>query len=218
MFNSIYRNLLKIFPSINLPEKPIYPYIVERHYIATGQTLTGTSLHIDDNMVVVKANEVEHMVHSQYVYNESIIDVFIVPYNIDRFSFNKIDGFAVIYNMVEDICELYKHRIFSEDLKTIFKYAPFVIAISIYDELSIIKGNSDYIEILNILTDMDLTMTVDMIYDIIQLSIDDLLNKGKILPIIEQAKNKHNESMKILYTENLDDLNIIIKDEYEGII
>lgn len=216
MFSGLYENLLKIYPSIQLPEKPIYNYILERYYIETGKTISGTSFNIAPDMVIVKANEVENLEHVQYIHNNSLIEVFIIPYNIDRYSFNGIEGYSIIYNIVFDICTKYeKYGIFSPGLKKIFKYAPFVISTVLYNELFSININSGFEDILNIL-EPDLDISLDLMYEVIQHSIEDLLEKGKIIPILEQEEERRKKTTEEVYKI---DLSKIQKDEkYEGII
>lgn len=211
MFSGLYDSLLKIYPSIQLPERPIYNYIYERYYIETGKCLEGTSFNISDNTIIVKAKDIDDFNFHQYIYNETIVDVFVIPYEIDRYSFDRVKGYSIIYNIVFEICNKYDILVGS-GIKTIFKYAPFVIATLMYNDLFSLDSESECLEILNIL-DPDLNITVDIMYEIIQYTIEDLLDKGKILPILDKEHERRNTII-----ESISVRKVVGSNEYEGII
>lgn len=180
MFKKMYNNVLKIFPTINLPLSPIPHSINTTYYLYTGDDLDGGCIKISNNEYVIRDKNADDFKFIQCIIEDIIVDVYIVPYDITDYFDNEL-RISIIYKIFTHMCANYTMK--SEPLISSVVYAPIVLTLFVSLELGY------YIEddmVKNILEKCSgITFTDEMISSIRASDIEILLCYGGVYNIIK---------------------------------
>lgn len=187
LFNEIYEEVKRLFPKFYQPDSHINNIISDTYYLYSGKNLEGSSVYSPElNCYFIKDKDIQELEILECVFDNGIITSYILPYYIDYNQEIDIDTrVRVIYKLFEDLCDHISVR--TDRMKTILKYAPYVLTVALYIELDLNRIDS-ITDILN--TVSGCKIVEDFTTKIQDSDIEILLNKGLLYGIVEECKMK----------------------------